>query len=121
MTINQVIELVDSVKPNACTQEQKLRWVNELDGKVHEEVIKTHEGWDGEEFVPYDDMEQTLLIPFPHDGLYASYITAQIDLVNGDISRYNNSITVFQAAYSDFAAWYNRTHMPTQRGGWKVF
>lgn len=43
MTIIEAINKIDSLKPNAYTQTDKIRWLSLLDGRVKEEVIDTHE------------------------------------------------------------------------------
>ena len=123
MTLIKAIEKIDEIKPNVYTQEQKIDWISELDGKTHEEVIKTHNSQNDLIFAPYtsNDLNVTLIIPFPHDNIYVLYLGAQIDLANADISRYNNRIQTFYTAGNDFYAWYNRTHLPVQKGGWKIF
>lgn len=145
MTIEQVLAQVDEIKPNTYDDNTKILWLSELDGRIWQEIIKTHEGAeeylkalnpsdyeevteeteeDTEpveeeqkepiEFVGYDtvDLGKVLLAPFPYDKLYREYIFAQIDYSNGETDRYINSATAFNAAYTDFAAFYNRTHLP---------
>ena len=38
-----IIERLDLLEPNDYSPEQKLRWLNTLDGKIYREVIQTHE------------------------------------------------------------------------------
>ena len=39
MTVSQVIQAVDEVKPNAFANEEKTRWLNEVEGMVQTEVL----------------------------------------------------------------------------------
>ena len=39
MTVSQVIQAVDEVKPNAFSNEEKTRWLNEVEGMVQTEVL----------------------------------------------------------------------------------
>ena len=39
MTVAQVIQAVDAVKPNAFSNEEKTRWLNEVEGMVQTEVL----------------------------------------------------------------------------------
>lgn len=39
MTVAQVIQVVDEVKPNAFSNEEKTRWLNEVEGMVQTEVL----------------------------------------------------------------------------------
>lgn len=66
---------------------------------------------------PYDpelDMDTVLLVPEPYSNLYVKYLAAQVDYFNGELARYDNSMTLFNAALSAFADWYNRNNMPRQ-------
>ena len=53
-----------------------------------------------------------LLIPYPYDDVYLKWLEAQIDYANGEIARYNNSITLYNSAMTAFMNYYNRTHLP---------
>jgi hypothetical protein len=53
-----------------------------------------------------------LLITAPHDEVYIRYLEMQMDYANGEYARYENSREMCNAAYSAFARFYNRTHMP---------
>lgn len=43
-------------------------------------------------------------------GCTPLYLAAQVDRLNGELGKYNNSITLFMAAYGEYRNWYNRTH-----------
>ena len=55
MTVAEAIALVDALKPNHYTVAQKVGWLNELDGMLHDDVIMTHEHDSSipDEFEPY--------------------------------------------------------------------
>ena len=59
-----------------------------------------------------------LLIPKPFDQAYIYWLQSKIDYFNGEIARFNNSSAMYNSLYSDFAAWYTRTHKPFE-SGWK--
>lgn len=129
MTILECITRVDSVKPNAYTVEEKVRWLSYLDASIKAQIIDTHE----EEIVaveeteneetenneevkglPYscDRLTDELLVPFPYDELYMAYLKAKIDEENGETVRYNNTASTFNVLLSEYARAYNREHMP---------
>ncbi len=115
MTIIEAISRLDSIKPNTYSQSDKVRWLSQLDGMIKVEIIDTHEGKEKISFEPYTDetdVETALLVPHPYDSLYISWLSAQVDYHNGEIKRYSNSYAVFNNEYSDYANYYNRTHMP---------
>lgn len=43
MTIQELLDRVDLMKPNHFSEEQKIRWLSELEGRVVNEIIMTHE------------------------------------------------------------------------------
>lgn len=118
MTINEAIQRVDQLKVNTFSLADKLRWLSQLDGKIRREILDTHEDAPAEAFAGYDlqtPLEQELLIKGPHEEVYLHYLEAQIDYYNGEISRYTNSMAMFNTAYSDLMRSYNRTHLPKSR------
>ena len=118
MTVYEAIENVDKIKPNRFSEEEKIKWLSEIDGLIVRELIDTHEDPPiSGEFKGYSqmDMNAELIAPFPYDQLYRWYLESQIDLGNMEINKYNNSRTMFNNAYLTFTDHYNRTHMPKQR------
>ena len=115
MNIRQAIDKADGLKPNQFTEDEKLRWLNDLDAQIHEEIIETHDGWDGSKFAPHESMEDELIAPFPYEELYVSYLKMKYDEENGDVARYNNSMSTFDAHYQNYAKSYNKKHMPIGR------
>lgn len=114
MTLIEAISKIDNLKHNTYTHEDKVVWLSTLDGMVKREIMDTHEG-DEVSFQGYDtdsDVETVLLVPAPYDQVYLRWLEAQIDYCNGEYSRFNNSMEMFQAAYQSYSNFYNRTHMP---------
>ena len=115
MTIMGAINHLDAVKPNGYSQTEKIKWLSTLDGIVKAEIIDTHEGGEGVAFKGYDEttpLTQELLIPHPYDDVYIKWLEAQIDYANGEYGKYNNSITMYNTAYTAYEKYYNRTHKP---------
>lgn len=121
MKLFDAIAAADELAPNVYNIGTKLRWLSDLDGKIHAEIIDTHEGG-CPGFYGYDvdsGHETVLLACKPYDDLYIKYLLMQFDFYNGETARYNNSAAAFQTAYGEFSAWYNRTHAP--KSGRKVY
>ena len=115
MTIIELITDVDALKPNGYEQPYKVQWLSQLDSRVKQEIIDTHEGGEDVSFSGYNDdtpIDTELLIPHPYDEVYRFWLEAQIDYANGEYKKYNNSMAMFNTAYSAFERYYNRTHMP---------
>lgn len=119
MVLMAVLHRIDEVKPNSYTQSEKIRWLSTLDGTIKREIIDTHEGGDDAVFEGYkddEDLNTELLVPYPYDDIYVRWLEAQIDYSNGEYGKYNNSIALYNTAYTAFANYYNKTHMPKGRG-----
>ena len=115
MTIIEAINRIDSLKPNSYSTEDKIAWLSIVDGEVKENIINTHEGSDKVAFNGYTEdtpLDTVLLIPAPYDDIYIKWLEAQIDYANGETKRFNNSIIMYNTAYSAFSRYYNRNHMP---------
>ena len=107
VTPNKVIEHVDGIRPNAYSEEMKLKWISALDGMVKKLVMQE------DDVKPYsypEDMDKELLIPFPFDDLYGMYIESMIDFYNKEYGNYNNSATMFEEKYREYKKAYIREH-----------
>ena len=123
MTIQEVIANVDDLMPNQYATEQKIRWLSTLDGKVFHELILTHCGAETAFFPPdgYDSDDCELLVQHPYaDDVYGNYLKSRIAAENNEIIKYDQFAALFNQAYNDYTAWYNRTHMPLQHGRWRL-
>ena len=119
MTIIDAISRADRLKPNTYSQQDKVRWLSNLDGIVKKEIIDTHEGGEDVRFEGYNDdtpLTTELLIPAPYDEVYVRYLEMQIDYANGEYGKYNNSLSMFEAVFTAFKKYYNREHKPIRRG-----
>lgn len=118
MTIIEAISRIDVLKPNSYPQSEKIKWLSTLDGIIKNELIDTHEGGDTISFTGYNDntlLTTELLVPAPYDEVYLYWLESKIDYYNGEMIKYNNSITMFNTAYSNYEKIYNRDHMPKRK------
>ena len=66
-----------------------------------------------------DDTE--LLAPFPWDeGVYSAWLFCQIDLHNGEIGKYTQSLQLLAAAWRSLADWVNRSRRPLGVPAWRM-
>jgi len=119
MTIQEALDMADQLKPNMMARPLKIRFLNELEGMIHEEILMKHEHTTAEEERPeYDtetDPETVLLVPAPYDMLYVFWLVSRIDYQNMEMDKYNNDRALFENAYRQAADWWNRTKMPIQK------
>lgn len=119
MKISEAISVVDELKPNNFTPEDKVGWLSTLDARVYSQIITAHQHSEEILFTGYDDMtdqDTELLVPAPYDEMYLRWLEAMIDYQNSDDDRYNNAITLFNNAYEGYKRHYTRTHMPNSCG-----
>ena len=116
MTIKECIDAVDNLKPNQYTLRDKVQWLSFVDEVIINDVLKTHEGYDGryDTFTGYteDDLATSLIVQSPYDRLYTAFLVMKIDQENGEVARYNNSASLFNSYMTEFRKYYNKTHLP---------
>lgn len=116
MTIKECIDIVDNLKPNQYGIEDKVAWLSFLEMTIINEVLRTHEGYDGryDNFTGYsaDRLTIPLIVPSPYDRVYTAYLKMKIDEENGETARYNNSVTLYNTYLMEYKKWYNANHMP---------
>ena len=116
MTITEAITMADELKPNMMSKPVKIRFLNEIEGKVHTEILMKHEHIEAEETCPvYDvntDPGTAMLVPAPYDMLYVYWLMAQIDHLNMEMDKYNNDRALFEDAWNNFGDYWTREHMP---------
>lgn len=110
MTAEQAIRLADLTRPNEYEPELKLFWLSRLDGRIREELYRTHE--DGEDPSCAGGPERELPVGWPFDDLYVRFLVMRIDLENGELDRYNNDAAAFNRMYQSYAGWYTHHHTP---------
>ena len=116
MTIKECIDIVDNLKPNQYSLKEKVMWLSFIDEIIINDVLKTHEGYDGkyDDFAGYteDKLTVPLIVESPYDRLYPAYLKMKIDGENGETSRYNNSAALYNSYMMEYRKHYNKTHMP---------
>lgn len=115
MTISQAIESIDGLIHNTYSQENKVQWLSLVDTSVKEQLIDTHEDPPAVAFKEYDSctpLDTVLLVPEPYSDLYVRWLEAQIHYYNGEYGKYNQALSMHNAAFEAYVKHYNRTHMP---------
>ena len=91
MRIREAIETIDRLMPNQYGEEDKVRWLGELDGIADREVFRAHEREeDMGEFTGYPpgvDLDTILMIPFPYEDIYRWYLEMKICDANGELTK----------------------------------
>jgi len=104
MTVQDVIDYVDAMEPNAYSETQKARWIEECEGQVWTRAFLLQPIKFPKE-PPWVLMAEELALPAPHDKVYTRYLQAQIHYANGEYDRYAASMQMFNAAWSELIQW----------------
>lgn len=113
MTIKELLDAVDQLKPNQYTYAQKIVWLKALDGMIWNKIkLFTGELSDREpDPADYTEelMETTeLLLTDPYTEIYTWYVFAMIDVNNGETLRYENDMVMYNTVLNDFLSAYTR-------------
>ena len=102
MTVKEVIETVDALRPNEIAAEDKRKWLYELESRIYEDLYVTHEhegiGFTDTEKIMSDGTTE-LFIKAPHDEIYVLYLCSLIDFYHAEYERYANDNALFDALY----------------------
>ena len=117
MTIQECINRFNYLKPHGYDDETLIRWLSTLEQRIYHEIICWH--YEADEFVhplyTEKDLTAELLVPDEYADVYLYYLQAQVDYFNAETARYNNAMAMFNAALSNFADNFNRSHMPREK------
>ena len=120
MTIKELIDIVDGIKPNQYGIEEKVRWLSFVEHTIINDVIMAYEGYEGQydNFEGYspDKLDVQLIVKAPHDRLYEAFLKMKIDEENGETARYNNSATMYNTYLMEYKKWYNKNRVVNCNG-----
>ena len=106
MTVNEAINKADALRMNTIDEEQKAKWVNEVDCDIAEMM-----GVKAPKIVwPEEDAE--LLMKSPHDNIYFLYLVAMYDYYNQETALYENDMAIYNNALKEAKAYYRRHNTP---------
>ncbi len=120
MTVKDVIEQVEKLRPASnLSFEEYIRHLGRLEADIYSNIASCFEN--SKEIKLPNEREDELLVPDMYASLYCHYIAAQIDITNGDITRYSNNMILYNAMLSSYSDWCIRKYMPKQKGkvGWR--
>ena len=122
-TIGEVLSYFDNQVPNQYSDEEKIRWLNEIEAQIYNDIIKTHKDADKIAFNGYTadtDINTQMIVPLEYSELYRFWLEKSVHYANGEIDRMNNAMTMFQNYYDNFYAAYNRAHRPIGVHGYRL-
>ena len=83
-TAQEVVDQADLLSPNQYSQEQKLQWLGELEGRIHldvklaseQELEQVWQSWPG-----------TLTVGWPHSDIYLHWLLAKLHILKAGMMR----------------------------------
>lgn len=103
MTSRELLNKINTEKPNSFSDSQLVAFVNEIEVEVAEQMrienVPVYSADDEE------SMAQTLLAPAPYDRLYVSYVKAMVDYANEEYGSYANNQAQHVQDFRDFTDW----------------
>ena len=107
MTVQSFLELTDTITPGEVDPILRLRWLNEIEGRVRVELL-------GEDPAGLPEINRetslgtVLVVPSPYDRLYWLHHLAMCNCLAGDSVRYENAAAMFNETYASFGRWLKR-------------
>lgn len=118
MTIQEALDTVDEMKPNAMTRKLKLKFLTEIEDLIHGEIVLKHVHPPEQDERPYysedSDPGTVLMVPDPYSMVYVYWLMTKIDMQNQEDARWNIDRSHFENAYDTMSDWWTRNHMPYQ-------
>ena len=114
MTVEECIAYVDEVKPNAFSEDTKVRWIGQLEGRIAAEIflmapaeLEMFRFTSAEE-----DEDKELLVDPPYDDIYTAYLTAKVDSKNGEFNKLATAAQAFNRIWDEFSAYIANLYDP---------
>lgn len=108
MTLGECVQRVDALRPNACTEQEKARWVLELEGELERDFFARYELRQAPEKAP--GRARALLASGPFEELYVFRVLARLELADQAWDNYNAYNALANQMVSEFKKAWHRTH-----------
>lgn len=116
MTISEALSRIDDLKSNAYTTGEKILWLSMADAMVASLIEVQYPG--AQPFPGYTSAtpgDTVLKVPEPFCDLYLHWLAAQMDLYNGENTRFNNSMALFSERFRAYENFCRRSRLPLGR------
>lgn len=99
MKVREILELIDAGKHNELDAEIKMRWINDVEGRVACEIMKK----EATEYAPLLGEEEELSIPDAYVRVYLLYAWAMIELLAGNLESYGAMNRNYESEFMMYA------------------
>lgn len=115
MTAGECVARADLLRPNAVSEQEKLRWCQELEDQLNHEFYPRYVQPPAEEEAPQGASqpleEEALSGSGPYEEMYVLHVMSKIDLANQETDAYNVDAALARAALDEYRKDYHRTHV----------
>ena len=95
----QIINAVDSMKPNEIGEDVKFGWLGEADARVRCEIA----GELPENISPIMGGDDELYVKSPYSRMYSEYLLAMIFFVGGEYDAYLKAYSAYEKTFVEYA------------------
>jgi len=99
MRVDEILSIADTLKENAISEEIKLQWLNDVEGRVHCEIFKQS----SEDFVTLKTTKDELSVPMPYARVYLNYILAMMAFIMKEYELYTDVMLRYERDFSEYA------------------
>lgn len=114
MTVKEVLDTVDSLRPNEIGKADKLGWLMDIESRIYEDIYLTHEhngiSFTDTEKIGTDD-STVLFVKRPFSEIYILFLCSLIDFYHAEYERYANDEALYETLYDEFCRYWNARHM----------
>ena len=107
MKVRQIISLVDGLRENKIDDETKLFWINEIEGRIQNEIFKSAPGV----FKPLISLENEVSAPEQYSRIYVLYLDAMILFGKGEYDSFHVVTAELERAFSEYARYIIRNRI----------
>ncbi len=108
MTLGECIQRADALRPNAYSEDEKARWVLELEGELERDFFARYEFRQALDQAP--SRASTLSASGPFEELYVFRVLARLELADREWDSYNVYNALANQLLSAFKKAWHRTH-----------
>lgn len=110
MLVKEALEITQRLTPNLYSEEDRRRWLLNLEKQIFDEIVLTHVHGCGVPIPTGEDCEELIVPDRFAEDVYINWLQARIHKENHEDAKYNQAAVRFNAAYEAFAKWYNTKH-----------
>lgn len=110
MTVNECLNMADTLRPNSFSVQVKLGILNFLESDLKETLFDLYD--DAVSITPYKEETLDTELNLGNSMLYISFLLSQYDSMLADYEKYSASAAIFNMYMGDYRRNYCRTRKP---------